>query len=78
MGVVMSQSIRIYANNLTLAHQVMETAFTLMRNEGQSQAETMAAIYESLATGVDVSDANREAVLDAMKDIIEKHSRKCL
>ena len=56
----------------------METAFTLMRNEGQSQAETMAAIYESLATGVDVSDANREAVLDAMKDIIEKHSRKCL
>ena len=72
----MIPSIKIYGNNLTLAHQLMETAFTLMRNEGQSPAETMAAACESLTAGIDISDADRTAVLNIMRDIIGKHSRK--
>ena len=67
---------KIYANNLFLAREVMESAFSLMRNEGQSPAEIMAAVYESLTSGIVVSDADRSAVLDVMKEIIKEHSRK--
>ena len=67
----MNQSFRIYASNLFLAREVMEAAFSLMRNEGQSRAEIMAAVYESLTAGIDVSDADRAAVHDVMKDIIK-------
>ena len=67
----MNQSIRIYASNLFLAREVMEAAFSLMRNEGRSRAEIMATVYESLTAGIDVSNADRAAVHDVMKGIIK-------
>ena len=72
----MIPAIKIYGNDITIAHQIMVSAFTIMHNAGQSPAETMLLVYETLATGVDVSDADREAVLGIMEDIIERQSRK--
>lgn len=73
---MMIPSIKIYGNNRILAQQLLETAFSLLRNEGQSPAAIIAIAYDSLAKGVDVSDVDRAAVLAALQDIIEKHSRK--
>ena len=72
----MIRPIKFYANNETLARQLMEMAFSLLRNEGQSPAAIIAIAYESLTSGIDVSDIERAAVLATLQDIVEEHSRK--
>ena len=78
MDVIMIPAIKFYGSDIALAHQIMVSAITIMHNAGQSPAETMLLVYETLATGIDVNDADREAVLGIMRDIIERHSQKTL
>lgn len=53
---------KLYANNKILASQLLETAFTILRNEGLEPVDCMAMVHDQLIDGIDVSHEQRAAL----------------
>ena len=60
-----------YADNTTLAGQLLETAFAILRNEGLQPVDCMEVVYGQLAEGVDVSKVQRATLLRYLQQVVD-------
>ena len=63
---------KLYGNNRQLAEQLLETAFSILRNEGLQPADCLASIYGQLHDGIDVSPAQQAALRACLRRLSGK------
>ena len=62
---------KLYADNKALAGQLLETAFSILRNEGLQPVDCMVMVYGQLAEGIDVSDVHRASLHGYLREVVD-------
>ena len=63
---------KLYADNKALAGQLLETAFSILRNEGLQPVDCMVMVYGQLTEGIDVSEAQNKALHDYLQQVVDE------
>ena len=69
---------KLYANNRLLAEHLLETAFAILRNEGQQPADVMALVYDLLTSGIDVTTIQQVALHDYLRRVLGDYDNQRL
>lgn len=64
---------KIYADNKQSAEQLLEIAFTILRNEGQQPVHSIALVYKLLTRDIDVTTTQQAALHGYLRQALEDY-----
>ena len=67
---------KLYGDNTVLADHLLETAFALLRNAGREPVDNMGMVYRALASGIDISRSQQDALHDYLRRVVADYDAR--